>query len=270
MFQEKPPELSPVKEDKVEAKEEILQPPIEKSIFSIEKQTISPALQETDSALLESIVSQTPVSLEVKLEETAKELSNVKTGTKIADSILQKLNSFKNDIENKNNKSENNETEEKKEVKLEFKFELRMNKPVTEVKDNSKEEDIPKEEDSVKTDESIEIKKDSSPNATEESKKPSLLSRFESADLKKRRKALSKPFIEESDSDSSDSEQLVIARSDDDSQTDSIDNKLQPDLKESDSSNMFAQLHTTDDSQSQEERNFNFDGKDDKVSDCFW
>ncbi|KAL1501119.1 hypothetical protein ABEB36_006504 [Hypothenemus hampei] len=58
---------------------------------------IDPALQETDSSLLESIVSKPPLILNPKLDDTGKELT-VKTGTRIADSILQKFNFIKNNI----------------------------------------------------------------------------------------------------------------------------------------------------------------------------
>lgn len=223
--------------------------PIEKPVSKLEKQIISPALQETDSTLLESIVSQTPISLDVKLEETAKELSNVKTGTKIADSILQKFNSIKNEMQAKSPKedADTKETDEKKD----FKFEL----PKDEIGHVTAESELPKEEivDSK-------CKEESKPTDIQKKTKPDT-----STDQKKKKKILSKPFIEETDSESSDSEQLIIARSDEDSQTNSLDIKLSVDLKESDSSNVFLQSQTTDDSQSQEERNFNFDDKDTKV-----
>lgn len=240
-----------------------------------EKLTISPALQETDSSLLESIVSQPPISLDVKLEETAKELGNVKIGTKVADSILQKFNSIKksetkSDTEEKLLKPEEEEqetiTKVEEEKKSEFKFEL----PKEEIKHITAESELPEEE--VKSESAQKVKDDDDGDDEEEEevkpvdeplKKPPPVQKPET-DSKKRRKVLSRAFIEETDSDSSDSEQLVIARSDDDSQTNSLDTKPLRDPKESDSSNLFAQMQTTDDSQSQEERNFKFDMKEEE------
>lgn len=71
--------------------------PVVPEIAPVAKQ-ISPALQETDSSLLESICAQQEL-LAIKLEDT-KEL-NVKQGPKIADSILQKFNMIKNKTESK-------------------------------------------------------------------------------------------------------------------------------------------------------------------------
>ncbi|XP_074035851.1 uncharacterized protein [Leptinotarsa decemlineata] len=255
----------------------------EKSIFIVEKPPvtveklpiISPALQETDSSLLESIVSQPPISLDIKLEETAKELSNIKTGTKIADSILQKLNSIKNEMESKQSpkKEEQEEEEEvedvKEEKKIDFKFELATTvskeEPPPETKVPVEEEPVVVIEEKLEDEEEVEEEAEEIPlpHIEEPVKERSPSPKYdEPPDPKKRKKSLGKSFIEETDSDSSDSEQLVIARSDEDSQTNSMDMKLPLDPKESDSSNMFTQLQTTDDSQSQEERNFNFDVKD--------
>lgn len=219
-------------------------PIAEKTLTKVEKQIISPALQETDSALLEAIVSEAPISLDLKLEETAKELSSVKTGTKIADSILQKFNSIKNEMQRKSPELEieANDSEEKKA----FSFEL----PTEEMKHVTAESELPKEEIN-----DVESKEDDM-KLSDIQKKP--IMEF-SLDIKKKKKGTSKSFSEETDSDSSDSEQLIIARSDDDSQTNSLDVKLGVDFKESDSSNVFMHVQTTDDSQSQEERNFNFD-----------
>lgn len=75
---------------------------------------ISPALQETDSSLLESICAQ-PELITTKLEETIE--LNVKTGPKIADSILQKFNMIKNKTENKVAEVEKEVKQEVEEVK---------------------------------------------------------------------------------------------------------------------------------------------------------
>lgn len=262
----------------VEEKQELAPPPVEKSVFSIVKQTISPALQETDSALLESIVSQPPVSLNVKLEETAKELSNVKTGTKIADSILQKFNSIKNKIESKSPPQETTSEADdiSSNIKSEFKFELQKDEPKSSISETVKPkipEVKPKYPD-IKTKimenplTPLDIKTKPETSKMDITAVVSLTPKLDSVlDSKKRRKVVSRPYIEESDSDSSDSEQLIIARSDEDSQTNSMDTKLPTEYKESDNSNPFTQmLTTTDDSQSQEEpRNFQFDIKREKT-----
>lgn len=205
------------------------------------KKPIDPALQETDSSLLESIVSKPPLILNPKLDDTGKELT-VKTGTRIADSILQKFNFIKNNIETKGAKVEAagggaslTGTSEKLETRTTSSNPggLKADAPSTsEVKER---EDEPLEK---------------GPKA-----KPS-------------RGALSKAIVADSDSDSSDSENLVIGSEDedDDSQTNSSDNKPLIECKNTDS-NMSLQktLTTTDDSQSQpleeeqETRNFSFD-----------
>ncbi|XP_056643413.1 AT-rich interactive domain-containing protein 4B isoform X1 [Diorhabda sublineata] len=229
----------------------------ENDVSFVEVQHISPALQETDSALLESIVSHPPISLNVKLEETAKELSNVKTGTKIADSILQKFNSIKNETSAKvSPKSENDEKEEVKECS----DEVSLNKETILSEDtrHSSEEKVTLQTVEEKVDETH-----ITTNSGEESiENVSTLTKSQVQDVKKRKKVLSRSFIEDSETDSSDSEQLIIARSDEDSQTASV--KLRADTKESDSSNMFTQLQTTDDSQSQE-ADFNFEAKKDDL-----
>ncbi|KAG5900579.1 AT-rich interactive domain-containing protein 4B [Gonioctena quinquepunctata] len=266
VVEEPKPIVEELPEEAAVAEEEKESPPVvvEKSVFALEKQQISPALQETDSSLLESIVSQPPVSLDVKLEETAKELSNVKIGTKIADSILQKLNSIKNEMEAKR-EDEVEEVEEEK--KTEFKFEMASAVPKEETQAQAilekikptLEEEIPIIIEESNTDDLEEVEEEEdeipSPPIEEPVKKRTPSPKLDPPDPKKRKKT----FVEETDSDSSDSEQLVIARSDEDSQTNSLDIKLQLDPKESDSSNMFTQMQTTDESQSQEERNFNFD-----------
>lgn len=197
--------------------------------FTVIKQ-ISPALQETDSTLLASICSQ-KVLIPSKLEDT-KEV-NVKTGTKIADSLLQKLKR----VEIKPDESENAATSDmelepeltaqeiKIETNLDNKYKAEQKSPLQETK---------KFEVKTKTEKYQPV-----------------------TETRKRRKAISRQFILESDSDSSDSEQLVIARSDEDSQTRSLDPKV--DAKESDS-NLSRDIPTTDDSQpQQEERNFKFE-----------
>ncbi|XP_045467995.1 AT-rich interactive domain-containing protein 4B-like isoform X3 [Harmonia axyridis] len=79
-----------------------------------------------------------------------------------------------------------------------------------------------------------------------------------SSEPKKRRKVISRPFIE-SDSDSTDSDNLIIARSDDESQSNST---LDKEMKENWDSNMSVTempTNMTDESQIEEERNFKFE-----------
>lgn len=145
---------------------------------------ISPALQESDNSLLKIIYEPQPELLATKLEET-KDI-NLKTGAKVAESILQKLNMLK---------------QQTNEIKSE---------------DETKPKDIKQKK-------------------TE----------------KRNRKYVSPEFIDSEDSsDSSDSGQLIIARSDEDSQNLSEE---KPDLKvESDSNISFLQMAATDESQSQD------------------
>ncbi|XP_063918566.1 AT-rich interactive domain-containing protein 4B-like isoform X2 [Zophobas morio] len=215
-------------EVKVEVKEEV----IHKSPIL----QISPALQETDSSLLESICSQ-PLAISTKLEDT-KDL-NLKTGTRIADSLLQKLTSI-------NNKPDSDSEQDiKKEVDKD-----------TDIDDGIKLIDV------TRMIKQVELKVKPSDMEVKKSATPTKIEPI--SDIKKRRKVVSRAYIEESDSNSSDSEQLVIARSDEDSQTTSLD---KPDLKESDSNMSTAHIGTTDDSQSQEEqRNFKFDTTDKSLS----
>ncbi|KAJ8981704.1 hypothetical protein NQ317_017748 [Molorchus minor] len=171
-----------------------------------EEPTSDPPLFKKQTAhFLNLSLSQPPVSLNVKLEETAKELSNVKTGTKIADSILQKFNSIKNKIE---------------EEAIVLSPVEQKPKPV-EVK--MKPADNPK---------TAEIKCKAEVQGPKQ--KPSNVHRHH---------LNSRALL---------SLKNVGKWSDDDSQTDSLA-KPHPDFKESDNSNLFAQMLTTDDSQSQEE-----------------
>lgn len=132
-------------------------------------------------------------------------------------------------------------------------------KPDQKSEEDDDDEDEEEEEEDEAEEEEEEEEEIPSPPIEEPIKKPSSSPKSDLTELKKRKKVLSRAYIEDSETDSSDSEQLVIARSDDDSQTTSLD--IKPDTKESDSSNIFNQLQTTDESQSQEELNFNFETK---------
>ncbi|XP_050308409.1 AT-rich interactive domain-containing protein 4B isoform X2 [Anthonomus grandis grandis] len=264
------------------------------------KKPIDPALQETDSSLLESIVSKPPLILDPKLDDTAKEL-NLKRGPRIADSILQKFNFISNNIESKQNAN----SEPSSSGTISFPSTLLSPKPielkpapiaispmprlittspepgpsvavdskpklcplelkpklVSDIKQRIDEKSLPKLAESLKA-KSLEA-------ACSELTKPEQLKTAEGQkdDTKmKKRRAISKPIVEESDSDSSDSENLII-RSDDeeDSQTNSSDNKPLVGGKGTTDSNLSLQktLTATDDSQSQpeseeEKRNFTF------------
>lgn len=208
---------------------------------SASQKQISPALQETDSSLLESICAQ-PELITTKLDD--KDI-NLKTGTKIADSILQKFNMIKSKVETKPEAGE-------KEVKTEPKVEK-----------------IEKEESKEKPAEA-KPKVKQEPKAKTETKKASPAAESScSADVKKRpRKVVSREFIDSDGSDSSDSEQLVIARSDEDSQQTNMFEVVKVDSKESDSNASFMQQTMTDDSRSQDEepRNFKFEKSEESDS----
>ncbi|XP_044744469.1 AT-rich interactive domain-containing protein 4A-like isoform X2 [Coccinella septempunctata] len=75
---------------------------------------------------------------------------------------------------------------------------------------------------------------------------------------KKRRKVISRPFIE-SDTDSTDSDNLIIARSDDESQSNSTLEKEMKDNWDSNMSTTEVPTNTTDDSQTEDQRNFKFE-----------
>lgn len=240
---------APLKEDKMTNE----QPPSP-------KKPIDPALQETDSSLLELIVSKPPLILNPKLDDTGKELT-VKTGTRIADSILQKFNSIKNNIDLAKSTSTVNKVEP-----VEVVSEPGPSKEVSAVKEDLKEATKKPEEEKQQTE------------IVEE--KP------ETIEPRRRRRVVSKAIIEESDTDSSDSEHLVIGSEEDeeDSRTNSSDNKPLIECKNTDSNlsclqvsllhkivtfrTLIAQLFqktvtTTDDSQSQpavdEKRTFSFE-----------
>lgn len=185
---------------------------------------ISPALQETDANLLKSIYEPQPELLVTKLDET-KDIG-LKTGAKVAESILQKFSMLKN--------QQQSGSESKPEV--------------AETKTEMKEESV-----DLKVKSKLETKAKKPAKPVEPKSKPQpALSKLE----KRNRKYVSPEFVE-SDSDSSDSGQLVIARSDEDSQMNLSQDK--PDLKESDSNISFLHQAATDESQSQdEERNFKF------------
>ncbi|CAH0550530.1 unnamed protein product [Brassicogethes aeneus] len=267
-------------------------PIVEKSVFvpiSSNKPPrqiqISPALKETDSALLESIVNSAAL-VTAKIDE-AKEFSVKKTsGSKIADSILQKFQSIKKmegkspkrDFHAEEGSSKKDQTSVKEEVKpkvielkqkptCDIKLEdIKIVKPLSEVKPKpmlecksawSMVENKPKKEELVKPVVEVPVQQPLKVKV-EEKKAISPPHKHEG----KRKKVKSKQYIDDSDTDSSDSEQLVIARSDEDSQSNSLD-AISKIYKESDS--LSNQIPTTDDSQSQsqsqsqEERNFKFD-----------
>lgn len=176
-----------------------------------ETKQISPALQETDGSLLDTIIAQSELLKKKEVKEP-----QIKTGTKIADSILQKFSMIK-------------KKEESKPIKVEIKTELK-----TEPSPEPKE--IPVEP---------------------EPKELPVDTKTETVDNKKRKKVVSREFIEESDTDSSDSEQrLVIARSDEDSQTNPSD-KL--DFKDTDSNTSALQVNTDDSEENESSKIFKFE-----------
>uniref|UniRef100_A0AAR5PEB9 ARID domain-containing protein n=1 Tax=Dendroctonus ponderosae TaxID=77166 RepID=A0AAR5PEB9_DENPD len=218
------------------------------------KKPIDPALQETDSSLLESIVSKPPLILNPMLDDTGKELT-VKTGTRIADSILQKFNFIKNNIETKGSKVESP-------VPLQISAIEKLETRTTLSNPGAWKQDADEAGPSTS-----EVKESEDEPEEDPRVKPDALPR-------RHRGALSKAIVEDSDSDSSDSENLVIRSEDeddddddDDSQTNSSDNKPLIECKNTDSnmSSLQKTLTTTDESQSQsqppeeEKRNFSFD-----------
>ncbi|XP_030762645.1 AT-rich interactive domain-containing protein 4A-like isoform X2 [Sitophilus oryzae] len=273
---------SPVKELTVE-KEELdpikLESPIDTMKPVSPKKPIDPALQETDSSLLESIFSNPPLILNPQLDDTGKEFT-IKTGTRIADSILEKFNSIKNNFDLKTVKSDPSTNSslldslgtktEKIDMKPAFTLPIQLDKepePSTSSADNKPKLSVETKvkspaEDKLKEEIKIIENKIKLPETGLKGDLPSCSTRSEIISSKRKR-VISKAYIDESDSDSSDSDNLIIARSDDDSGTNSSDNKPLIEIKESTDSNMSVQKTiTTDDSQSQpeeEKRSFNFD-----------
>lgn len=230
-IQEKFPNLSvPTTETETDVKDELIIKTNED--VDMEKNAkISPALQETDKSLLDSIVAQSPPIFSTKVE--ASPSLPIKTGTRIADSILQKFNSIKN------MKAEVKDTKVIKEAKVEApvvmplkveraseekdtKVEVKKEAPVA-APTVIKKELVTKKELTLQmvaeTSKKLESRVNKPPSTSSTS---TTGSSFEGATsisgniIKKRKKVKSRAYIE-SDSDSSDSEQLVIARSDEDS-----------------------------------------------------
>lgn len=250
-------------ETKVEQKEPSEVPTVQvKEKAPVLPKQISPVFQETDSSLLEEMCA-IPQIIPPKVDDF-KEI-NVKTGPKIADSLLQKLSMIK-------------KPEPEVAKKPEPVIETPLPPPLTPVKTDAVEESKQKiEEEKPKLKPVIAENKPKKPEIkpktpeiktkTPETSPPKPVEKpkiIESTPLEYRKrsprsKVLSREFIEDdTDSDSSGSEErLIIARSDDESQNSfTMDNK--PDIKESDSNNSLFKS-VTDDSQLEEERNFMFD-----------
>ncbi|XP_060528057.1 AT-rich interactive domain-containing protein 4B-like isoform X2 [Cylas formicarius] len=229
--------------------------PAEEKDTNFAAKLISPALQETDSSLLESIVSKPPMILDPKVDDTGKELT-VKTGTKIADSILQKFSFIKNNIETKSFVKTDPPDTFNCDINADIKIERGKNETtlkVEEVKIETEKTETNKEEENSA---SLETKV-----VTEESKTSAIETK-----PRKSKRIPSKTFDEDFNSDSSDSEQLIIVRSDDESHTEF---SLKPllDSKDNDISNVSLPKRTDEEIESQsEERNFKFDSIQDE--DC--
>ncbi|XP_066148737.1 AT-rich interactive domain-containing protein 4B-like isoform X1 [Euwallacea fornicatus] len=188
------------------------------------KKPIDPALQETDSSLLESIVSKPPLILNPKLDDTGKELT-VKTGTRIADSILQKFNFIK---------SQSSATSIKSEISISSATEPQ---PSTSAQLQVVKEEVKK----------VEQRASLSPVASTSSVK------VEVTECRRKKRVKSKAIIEESDSESSGSENLVIGLEGDDGDSrTSSSNKPLAESKGADSNASLQKTNTTtDDSESQ-------------------
>ncbi|XP_017784229.1 PREDICTED: AT-rich interactive domain-containing protein 4B [Nicrophorus vespilloides] len=224
--------------NRIEAEDDIKEEVVEEKKIVLPKQ-LAAVFQETDSSLLEDLCSTPQYTSKI---DDLKDI-NLKIGTTIADTILQKLKNNENnsDMELEPSEEEEEEEEEKEEKKVELKIE-----PKT-------EPEVKEEKPIIEIEPKIEIKNEIEEKPQVEESKPVV------QDFKKRytRKFVSKKYIIDTDTESdSDSEQrLVIVPSDDDSQTStSVDNKT----KETESvpteptpiENTTCQV---------EERNFNFD-----------
>ncbi|KRT83077.1 hypothetical protein AMK59_3972 [Oryctes borbonicus] len=216
----------------------------QEKIASLSRQ-IAPVFQESDSTLLKDLyVPQFSTKV-----DSLKDI-NVKTGTKIADSILQKFNMIKNREPASPVKQEQVEKEEE--------IAQVQHSPHTEIKVEDEEEketgDVLPKVDEVKA-ETSELKLQV-PSPKDIDLKVKTSERIKDLDLKKRtsRKIVSKEFIEESDTDTSDSDERLIM--DEDSQT-SMSLDMKPYSKESDSNASFVKQDQIEIDEPQ--RNFKFD-----------
>ncbi|GJQ66479.1 hypothetical protein Trydic_g4473 [Trypoxylus dichotomus] len=216
----------------------------QEKIASLSRQ-IAPVFQESDSTLLKDLYSP---QFSTKID-TLKDI-NVKTGTKIADSILQKFNLIKN--------KESLSPAKQEQVEKEEESTLLQDDMHTEIKTEDEEEkeisDVLQKADETKV-ETLEQKLQS-PSPKEIDVKLKSSEKIKDLDLKKRtsRKIVSKEFIEESDTDTSDSDERLIM--DEDSQT-SMSLDMKPYNKESDSNASFIKQDQIDIEEPQ--RNFKFD-----------
>lgn len=170
----------------------------QEKIASLSRQ-IAPVFQESDSSLLKDLYSPQFSSKADSLKDIT-----VKTGTKIADSILQKFNMIKNKDSTSPIKPE--QTIEKDEISIQTREEI-----VTEVNVDEDEEAELKEvlEKTIENKTKSPDTKLKTPSPKEKLMEIKIRSteKTKEIDLKKRvsRKIVSKEFIEESDTDSSDS-----------------------------------------------------------------
>nr|XP_022912898.1 AT-rich interactive domain-containing protein 4B isoform X1 [Onthophagus taurus] len=195
----------------------------QEKLASLSRQ-IAPVFQETDSALLRDLYSQQFLTTKV---DDVKDI-NYKIGTKVADSILQKLN--------KNIKEVKKDEEIKEEVK--------PIQEIQEIKEDEEEEDEEEEEEQIPLPEV--------PKSPEQPKLEIKMKEKPKVDVRKSpRKAISKEFIDESDSDSSDSEERLIM--DEDSQT-SLSQDINKFIKDQEESSSKPETETIE-----TEPKFNFD-----------
>lgn len=172
---------------------------IKNKLTTLSKQ-IAPVFQETDSSLLEEMCASPEILSKPDLKDI-----HLKTGPKIADSILQKFNLIKKETPKK-------EEEQSPQQKPETKPDIPETKPEPIIETKP-----------INTIKTLEIKSKSPEIKLKVESKPKPPEIKPETDKKRSsRKIVSREFIEEtdSDSDSSDSEQrLIIARSDEDTQT---------------------------------------------------
>lgn len=243
----------------------------QEKIASLSRQ-IAPVFQESDSTLLKDLYAPQFSSK----ADTLKDIT-VKTGTKIADSILQKFNMIRNKdpgspVKQEQPVAKDEIVEAEHEVIPEVKVEDSEEKEISEALEKADELDIEIPEEKLKTPSPKEKMIESKVKSSEKTK---------DLDLRKRtpRKIVSKKFIEESDTDSSDSGKIITVQllnsdltlvksylsiiflderliMDEDSQT-SMSLDMKPDIKESDSNTSFTRQDQVESDEPQ--RNFKFD-----------
>lgn len=241
--------LSRVEAEDVEM--EIVDEPPMKEKVQLPKQ-ISAVFQESDSSILEDLYN--PPQIVIPKAEDIKDL-NVKTGTKIADSILQKLTKNKEIVSPKSIKVEEPPIMVQQEIKAEESPEVMDTKGETKIITLVEATCKPDTKSITKVDSIDELPVTPPKSKPEPKPKPQPVKRPEPEPRKRSYKKFVSPEFIDSDDDSDDSDsdiRLVIARSEDESESGSSSDKLEPEEQPTET-----KVIKLVDAEEPEERNFN-------------